>query len=96
MLGALERTVLDVQVEVRLQHRAWRGVSRRATRTFRLVALRNQETGRYHCFLTNVSADEVDAETIAETYRLPLRNTPDPNIHRRDRALEPKILRQRG
>ncbi len=70
VLGSLERKVLDVQVEVRFRRRAWSGTRRSATRTFRLVAIRNDETRRYHCFLTNVGVDDIEAETIAETYRL--------------------------
>lgn len=70
VLRTIKREVLDVQVQVRFQRRAWRGKKSWTTRTFRLVAIRNDETGRYHCYLTNVGVEVVDAETVAETYRL--------------------------
>ena len=70
VLAELQREVLDVQVRVRFQRRVYRGTRSWTTRPFRLVAVRNAEAGRYHCYLTNVPATSVDAETIGATYSL--------------------------
>jgi len=70
VLPTLERGVLDVTVRVRFQARVYKGIRRHRTREFRLVALRNEETGAYHCYLTNVAAERLPAEEVARTYAL--------------------------
>jgi len=70
VLPLLERGVLDVTVPVKFQTRAYRGRRRHRTREFRLVAVRNAETGGYHCYLTNVAAEVLPAEEISQTYAL--------------------------
>lgn len=70
VLPLMEREVLDVSVPVKFQTRSYRGHRRYRTREFRLVAVRNVETGGYHCYLTNVPADMLPAEEIAQTYAL--------------------------
>jgi IS4 transposase len=70
VLPHIQREVLDVQVEVSFQRRSYRGKSTRSTKTFRLVAVRNDETGAYHCYLTNVPADRLPAEQVTATYAL--------------------------
>lgn len=70
VLPLLERGVLDVNVEVSFQKRRYRGESRRHTRTFRLVAVRNGETKKYHLYLTNLPPERVSGEEITTTYAL--------------------------
>ena len=70
VLSDLRRSILDVQVEVRFKARVYRGRQAIRTRTFRLVAVRNDETGLYHCYLTNIPPERLSAEEIRETYAL--------------------------
>ena len=70
VLSSLRRSIVDVQVEVSFKARVYRGVRATRTRTFRLVAVRNDETGLYHCYLTNIPPERLSAEEISETYAL--------------------------
>ncbi len=70
ILPLLGRKILDVQVEVTFKKRGYRCVHRKKTRTFRLVAVRNDETGSYHCYLTNVPPERLAAEEVTQTYAL--------------------------
>ena len=69
VLGRLQRAVLDVEVAVRFRRRIYRGRQSAATRSFRMVAIRNPETGAYHTYLTNVPANRLSAKDIALAYR---------------------------
>lgn len=69
VLGRLQRSVLDVEVKVRFRRRRYRGRQTTATRTFRMIAVRNEETGTYHTYLTNVPPDRLSAEDVALAYR---------------------------
>ena len=68
VLPLLARAHLDVLVEVSFSKRVYKGKQRRKTRTFRLVAVKNAETGRYHLYLTNLPADRLSAEDVCATY----------------------------
>ena len=68
VLPHLERSVLDVNVEVSFDKRPYKGKTSRKSRTFRLVASRNEESGKYHCYLTNLPADALAAEDVTKTY----------------------------
>ncbi len=70
VLPRLQRKHLDVMVAVRFKKRAYRGVQSYKTRTFRLVAVRNDDTGGYHCYLTNIPADRLPANEVRNTYAL--------------------------
>jgi len=62
----LRRPVLDAIVSVRYKNQRGRYLQA----TFRLVAIRNNETRQYHLYITNVPADRLSAEDIAQTYTL--------------------------
>lgn len=64
VLARLRRSSLDATVRVRYRNKA----GRRVEAEFRLVALRNQETKKYHLYITNVPAERLSAEDIAKTY----------------------------
>jgi len=64
----LQRQVLDVEAEVRFRRRRYRGRRSGATLTVRIVGVRNIERGTYHWYVTNLPADEVDAEQIGRLY----------------------------
>ena len=70
ILDSLRREVLDVQVQIRFLRRKYRGRRSWGTGTARLVAVRDQESGRYHCYLTNVPPERLAAEDILQTYAL--------------------------
>ncbi len=68
ILLSLHRQVLDVMVEVSFAKRTYNGKRGIRRRTFRLVAVRNDETGRYHCYFTNVPTDRLAADEVRATY----------------------------
>lgn len=70
VLGRFQRKVIDLQVTVRFQPRAYGGKRRTKRQTLRLVGVWNEEERRYHLFFTNLSPDQLTAEAIAEAYRL--------------------------
>ena len=70
VLPRLQREHLDVMVRVRFKKRVYRGVQSYKTRTFRLVAVRNDESGEYHCYITNIPADRLPANEVRYTYAL--------------------------
>ena len=70
VLGRLQRQVLDVMVEVNVKMRPYGGTRSIRKKKFRLVGVRNDETGDYHLYFTNIACDAMDAEAIAETYAL--------------------------
>lgn len=69
VLMGLRRDVLDAEITVRVEKRKYNGRKSRSTATFRLVAIRNHEKRVYHCYVTNVGAEVLTAEEVANTYR---------------------------
>ncbi len=70
VLPRLQRQILDAQVEVTFKRRGYRGKQSTGTQIFRLVAVLNQDTGHYHCYITNVPSDVLAAEDFTRTYAL--------------------------
>ena len=68
VLGSLRRQVVDVEVDLGFQRRAYGGKRRRDHERFRLVGVRDQKTGAYHLYLTNIPPEKLSAEDIAQTY----------------------------
>jgi IS4 transposase len=69
VLTRLQRGVLDVEVEVPVTRRVYRGRRRRDWRTFRLVGILNPDTREYHLYLTNIPPDRLEAQDVARTYK---------------------------
>lgn len=69
VLERCQREIVDVRVEVEFKKRQYEGTRSSATKTFRVVAVKNDETGEYHAYLTNLDADTFTAEEIAGLYR---------------------------
>lgn len=69
ILTNLQREVLDVEAEVEFPRRTYGGHRRRARERYRLVAIRDDKTGKYHTYITNVPVDLLEAEAIASAYR---------------------------
>ena len=66
----LLREVLDVEVTVRFQRRAYAGRARHDVQTLRVVGIRDDHTGRHHFYVTNVPVEKLAAEDIRATYAL--------------------------
>ena len=70
VLGRLKRQVIDVTVALDVQLRKYRGRRRTCTRHFRMVGVRDDESGDYRLYFTNVDGEKLTPEDVAETYRL--------------------------
>lgn len=69
VIGRLQRQEIDVEVEVKFQRRRYAGKRSTARERLRLVGLRNEETGEYHLYATNVPVELFSAKGIAALYR---------------------------
>jgi len=67
VLDDLQRQEIDVRITLSFERKRGSGAS--ATRTFRLVGLRNEESEEYHLYLTNLGKDDYSAPDIAQLYR---------------------------
>jgi len=68
VLARLRRDVLDLEVEVAFRRRKYLGRQSAASRTLRLVGVRNEDTGRYHLYVTNIPPDRLTAGQVALVY----------------------------
>jgi len=68
VLASLRGKVIDMEVELRFSRREYNGVSSPARARFRLVGVRNSETGDYHLYVTNIPVDKLSAEDVARVY----------------------------
>ena len=68
MLGRIQRQVLDVEVELTFERRTYLGKRRRDKMRCRLVGILNEETGRYHLYITNVPVETLNSEDVARVY----------------------------
>ena len=70
VLPRLKRQSFDLMVEKTYKTRAYKGVRQMHTRRCRLVGIRNDETGQYHAYFTNIPTTKLDTEQIASVYQL--------------------------
>jgi putative transposase len=68
VLKDLKRQVLDVEVEVTFNRRAYRGKEKKDSEQFRLVAVYNEDEDKYHLYITNLSPDLLEPEEVARLY----------------------------
>jgi putative transposase len=68
VIGRLQRQALDVEVELKFKHRSYRGRSTTGRLRVRLVGVRDERTGEYHLYVTNIPVDKLEAEDVAKTY----------------------------
>lgn len=68
VIERLQREVLDVEVEVAFRRRVYAGSRSGARRSLRLVGVRNEDTGRYHLYVTNIPPERLTAEQVAQVY----------------------------
>ena len=66
--GKLRRMTLDVEVEVVFQSRVYAGRRSTHRRRFRLIGVRDADTASYWFYLTNIPAEELDPESLAQVY----------------------------
>lgn len=69
-LGRLDREILDVDVEVEFPRRKYAGRVSRGRRRLRVVGIRNANTGEYHLYVTNLTAERLPAEGVGIVYSL--------------------------
>lgn len=65
---ALKRETVDAEVELSFSRREYRGKKSKDTTIMRLVAIRDEESGEYHAYLTNIPPEMLTAEEIAALY----------------------------
>ena len=68
VLERLERQAIDVQVQVRFKRRVYGGVRRQGKERFRLVGVRDEHSGEYHAYLTNIPPEQLSPEQVAICY----------------------------
>jgi len=68
VIQRLHRQSIDMEVELKFSRRSYGGKRSSARARFRLVGVRNEETGEYHLYITNVPAEKLSAEDVARTY----------------------------
>jgi putative transposase len=68
ILPQLKRKVLDVEVLISFNRRSYKGKQRNDVECFRLIAVLNDETKKYHTYLTNIDVDLLKAEDVAKLY----------------------------
>ncbi len=68
VLPLLKRQIVDVEVEVDIKRREYKGKTTKISKTFRLVCVLNEETEEYHAYLTNIPIDVLIGEDIADLY----------------------------
>ena len=69
VLARLKRDIIDIQVTVEFQNRVYNDKKSRAKTEYRVVGIRNQETGEYHRSITNIPPEMLSAEEVAQSYR---------------------------
>lgn len=69
VIARLQREELDVEIEVQFKRRSYAGKRSSARQRFRLVGLRDAETGDYHLYVTNLPADRFSAKEVSAIYR---------------------------
>jgi putative transposase len=66
----IKRGVLDAEVEVTFSRQVYKGKRSIDTIPFRLVAIYNDEAKKYHAYITNIPQESLNAEDVAELYRV--------------------------
>lgn len=69
-IDGLTRRVIDTKVQVSFYRRAYRKRRKKHHKVFRFVAVKNEQTGQYHTYLTNIPEDLMQAEQLSLAYAL--------------------------
>lgn len=70
VVSRLRREELDVMVEVRFEHRRYAGRTSHATQRLRVVGVRDEASGEYHLYVTNIPPAKLPAKDVSATYAL--------------------------
>jgi IS4 transposase len=68
VIKRLRRETIDMEVELRFRRRQYGGRCSTARARFRLVGVRDEKTGDYHLYVTNIPVEKLSAEDVARTY----------------------------
>ncbi len=68
VIERLRRQSIDMEVELKFPRRSYGGHRSTGRARFRLVGVRNAETGDYHLYITNIPAEKLSADDVARTY----------------------------
>jgi IS4 transposase len=68
VIERLRRQSIDMEVELKFPRRSYGGHCSTGRARFRLVGVRNAETGDYHLYITNIPAEKLSADDVARTY----------------------------
>jgi IS4 transposase len=68
VIERLRRQSIDMEVELKFPRRSYGGHRSTGHARFRLVGVRNAETGDYHLYITNIPAEKLSADDVARTY----------------------------
>ena len=66
--ASMKREALDAEVEINFSRRAYLATARQDSITVRLVAIRDEETGEYHAYVTNIPPETLTTEEVAALY----------------------------
>ncbi len=69
VLARLQRDEIDVEIEVTFKRRVYAGKRSSTRERFRLVGIRNHDTGQYHLYVTNLPHGQISAHAVAAIYR---------------------------
>jgi putative transposase len=69
IVGDLHRTYIDVDVAVSFKRRSYDGTQSTATKQFRVVGVRNEDTDDYHLYITNHPREAFNTSQIGTLYR---------------------------
>lgn len=68
VLPKLKRRTIDLDVWITVKRRPHNGWQTTVTKKFRLVGLRNETTGKYHLYITNVPRERLSSDDVARVY----------------------------
>ena len=68
VLERTRRDVLDLKATFAFRRRSYRGIRRGASETFRIVAIRDLKSRKFHVYVTNVDSDRLGTHEVAATY----------------------------
>ncbi|MBE7484730.1 MAG: IS4 family transposase [Polyangiaceae bacterium] len=99
VVDRLQREELDVTVQVRSRHRVYAGRCSSEVRTFRVVGVRDEASGEYHLYITNIGVEALQPADIARAYAVRWEVEllfKELKSHYRLDQIEPKARRRRG
>lgn len=69
-IAGLARETIDVMVQVEFKRRGYAGRTSTGTRLLRVVGIRDEASGEYHLYITNIEPERLAAQDVQNTYAL--------------------------